>query len=98
MQIRHATANDAPAIAAIYKPYVLESTHTFEYEPPTAEEMQKRISNMVSNGYPFLVGEIDGVICGYSYATSFRPRPAYQHTAEIAIYLSRGKQGTDKNR
>ena len=41
--IRLATEADAPALAAIYAPYVLETAITFEYEPPTAEEFAERM-------------------------------------------------------
>ena len=39
MQIRMAEISDAAAIAAIYAPYVAETTVSFEYVPPTAAEI-----------------------------------------------------------
>ena len=34
-----------------------------------------------------LVAEVDGVVAGYGYASSFRPRPGYRFTVEDSVYL-----------
>ena len=41
--IRIATVEDAASIQKIYVPYVLNTTITFELEPPTVKEMANRI-------------------------------------------------------
>jgi Sortase and related acyltransferases len=41
--IRIATVEDAESIQKIYAPYVLNTTITFELEPPTVKEMADRI-------------------------------------------------------
>ena len=43
MTIREALLKDAEEIIDIYRPYVLETAITFEYEVPAVEEMEKRI-------------------------------------------------------
>ena len=43
MKIREALLKDAEEIIDIYRPYVLETAITFEYEVPAVEEMEKRI-------------------------------------------------------
>ena len=43
MTIRLAGPEDAAAIAAIYAPYVTDSTVSFETEPPDAAEIGERI-------------------------------------------------------
>lgn len=43
--IRIATVEDASSIQKIYAPYVLNTTITFELEPPTVKEMAERISH-----------------------------------------------------
>lgn len=91
--IRPATRADAAAIAAIYAPYVLYGTASFEIEPPDTDAMVTRIERCLSAGWPWLVLELDGVIAGYAYATQFRDRAAYAHTAETSIYLRQGLAG-----
>lgn len=86
MDIRHATNEDAAQIAEIYNYYVTSTHHTFETEPVEASEMEARIEE-VSNGYPFLVAVDDGNILGYAFASQFKLRQAYEHSAEVSIYV-----------
>jgi L-amino acid N-acyltransferase YncA len=85
--IRTAEAEDVPAIVAIYAPYVLSSAATFELEPPDAAEMERRMNSVLECGLPYLVAEVDGVVAGYAYASSFRPRAGYRFTVEDSVYL-----------
>lgn len=85
--IRPALPTDMARVAAIYRHYVLESTATFEFDPPTAEEMEARRRKVTDNGGPYLVAECGGQVVGYAYAGSYRSRPAYSHTVEDSIYL-----------
>ncbi|WP_315764204.1 GNAT family N-acetyltransferase [Sphingomonas sp. Y38-1Y] len=89
--IRPAEAADAAAIAAIYAPFVLSGTVSFENEAPDARAMRSRMGS--SDGfYPWLVATNgDGVssgVVGYAYAGRFRDRPAYHWTVETSIYLA----------
>lgn len=86
-RVREAEPRDAARIAAIYAPFVLESTVTFEEEPPGAEEILRRMSLVRGLGLPYVVAEVDGVVAGYGYATQFRPRAAYRHTVEHSVYV-----------
>ena len=86
--IRDAVATDCMAIAAIYAPYVLHGTVSFEVEPPSAEEILRRRAAILQAGLPYLVAQAGGEIVGYAYASRFRPRPAYQFTAENSVYVS----------
>jgi L-amino acid N-acyltransferase YncA len=54
--IRHAQERDAEAIAAIYAPFVTGTPASFELDPPTTEEMARRISTSEPE-YPWLVFE-----------------------------------------
>lgn len=93
MQIRTATQQDATAIAAIYNPYVLNSTISFEESPVTDSAMAERIALVSADRLPWLVAELDGVIAGYAYATKWRARPAYRFSVETSAYLSPLFQG-----
>lgn len=90
MNIRKVELSDAAQIAEIYDYYILNTHHTFETEPLTAEEMAERISEL-SGLYPYLVAEDDnGEIQGYVYAAPFRMRQAYEHSVEASIYVRHG--------
>jgi phosphinothricin acetyltransferase len=86
VNIRQAQFTDAEQIAEIYNYYILNTHHTFETEPLSADEMQQRIAE-TSQDYPFLIAEYEGVIQGYVYATQFKLRQAYKHSVEISIYV-----------
>jgi len=93
LTIRPISLEDAEGIAAIYNPYILTSIITFEEEPVSTGEIQRRIDSVQSLGYPWLVAEVDGSLAGYAYASRWRERPAYRYTAESTIYLSQESGG-----
>ena len=84
--IRLAGDADAAAIAAIYAPFVDGNATSFEAEPPSADEMRRRIAE-TSEMYPWLVCECDGVIAGYAYASWHRTRLAYRWSVETSVYV-----------
>ena len=84
--IRLATANDAEQIQAIYAPNVLYTAISFELEPPTVDALRQRIVQTVQH-WPWLVCEDHGEALGYAYASEHRPRPAYQWSVEVSVYV-----------
>lgn len=86
MNIRQVQRTDGAQIADIYNYYILNTHHTFETAPLSAEETEKRIVE-TSENYPYLVAEFDGLIQGYVYAAQFKLRLAYKHSAEVSIYV-----------
>lgn len=93
--IRAARPEDAAAIAAIYAPYVLGGTVSFETEAPDTRSIRHRMA--AGDGlYPWLVattGATDGdAVLGYAYATRFRERPAYRYVVETSIYMAGSAQ------
>lgn len=89
--IRKAKREDAAAIAEIYNHYIQHSIATFELEPVSAEEMYERIED-VQLDHEWLVYE-DQIVLGYAYACRWKPRAAYDNTAEISVYLSHVAHG-----
>jgi L-amino acid N-acyltransferase YncA len=85
--IRLATEGDAPALAAIYNHYVLESTVTFEETPVTPDTMQDRMHAVAQANLPWLVLASEREVVGYAYATKWRERSAYRFSAESTVYL-----------
>lgn len=86
MKIRKVIPEDAEKIAEIYNHYIQNTHHTFETEPLSADLMRRRIEKIKAD-YPYLVAEADGEILGYAYATQFKLRQAYEHSAEVSIYV-----------
>lgn len=92
MNIRIATINDAQQLLNIYAPYVLDSTFTFEYEVPSRQTFEARITSTLKT-HPYLIAEADGVLLGYAYAHPFNEREAYQWSAEISVYIADSAKG-----
>lgn len=84
--IRAVASDDAPAIAAIYRPIVENTTISFELEAPSAAEMRSRIVAL-TRGYPWLVGVDGGRIMGYAYASPHRTRAAYASSVDVSVYV-----------
>ena len=91
--VRPATPEDLPRIGEIYAPYVTDSVSTFETEVPDLATWQQRYDAVLAERLPFLVAELDGRVVGYAYATPWKTRAAYRHTAETSIYLDPAAQG-----
>lgn len=84
--IRPAVPADVSAILDIYRPYILTTAYTFEYEVPTYEAFLQRFETIASE-FPWLVWEENGEILGYAYGERAFVRAAYQWDADLAIYL-----------
>ena len=96
MLVRDATEDDAEPCAAIYAPYVTDTAITFEYEPPSAAEMARRIA-AAQRGHAWLVLEDSadggaGRVVGYAYAGPFKERAAYRWSCEVSVYLETGRR------
>lgn len=90
--IRDARPADATALLAIYRPFVTDTTVSFEEEPPDVSEFERRIASAQSK-WAWLVAERDGVILGYAYGSSYRPRAAYRFSVETSAYVSATHRG-----
>jgi L-amino acid N-acyltransferase YncA len=86
--IRPATPADAPAVAAIYAPYVRDTAISFESEPPGPPEMASRIAGTLER-FPYLVVEdsVAGGVIGYAYAGLHASRAAYRWSADVSVYI-----------
>ena len=89
MTIREATADDAAAVAEIYAPVVRDTIISFEEEPPSADEMARRIEA----SHLWLVAEDAGEVLGYAYGAPFHPRAAYRWSVEVSVYLAEPARG-----
>ncbi|MEQ9332356.1 N-acetyltransferase family protein [Thalassobaculum sp.] len=91
--VRDSRDGDVAAIHGIYAFHVLHGLASFEEQPPAVDEMARRRAAVIAAGYPHLVAELDGAVVGYSYASAYRPRPAYRFTIENSVYVQDGLRG-----
>jgi L-amino acid N-acyltransferase YncA len=84
--IRLAEERDAEAIQRIYAPFVLQTAVSFEFEPPSVDDMRSRIADTLAR-LPWLVCERREKVIGYAYASPHKPRAAYGWSVDVAIYL-----------
>ena len=91
MDIRQIIMSDAPAVQAIYAPYVTDSIISFEEVPPDIMEVERRIAAILQK-YPYLVAEEDGRVVGYAYASEHRARSAYRTSIDVTVYVAPGAQ------
>jgi L-amino acid N-acyltransferase YncA len=97
VHVRDATEDDAGACAAIYAPYVTDTAITFEYDPPSAAEMARRIAT-ARRTHAWLVLEEEGRVVGYAYAGPYKERAAYRWSCEVSVYLEPGRRRGGRGR
>ncbi|MCC8170495.1 MAG: N-acetyltransferase family protein [Parabacteroides sp.] len=94
-KIRKVTLHDAPAVAAIYNYYILNTVATFETVPVTAGAMQARICEIAAR-YPYFVYENEaGELLGYCYINTWKNKEAYRDTLETTFYVKPGHTGKE---
>ncbi|MGJ8529496.1 N-acetyltransferase family protein [Maritalea sp.] len=82
------------SIAALYAHYVEHTAITFDVVAPTPQQMGNKLVGLTNAGYPVLVAQNkDKTVCGFAYASAYRPKPAYQHTCEVTIYVTPDAHG-----
>ncbi|MCC9601768.1 N-acetyltransferase family protein [Stieleria sp. JC731] len=96
-KIRHATIDDAAAIADIYNQSILNTTATFDTEPKTLEERKAWLGNH-DERHPVFVAEIDGRVVAWAALTRWSDRKAYDRTAETSFYVDKDFHGRGMGR
>lgn len=84
--IRQASVSDAPALLAIYAPFVEHTAVSFETVVPSVDDFAGRIAKCL-NGWQYLIAERDGRVVGYAYGGVHRERAAYRFSVEVSAYL-----------
>ncbi len=91
--IRNCQAGDMDAVTRIYAHHVEQSLASFEETAPDVQEMTNRRDAILKKKHPFMVAEIEGKVLGFAYASTFRPRSAYDYTVENSVYVDPGATG-----
>jgi phosphinothricin acetyltransferase len=89
--IRAANDADAPALLAIYAPFVERTAVSFETVVPGVEEFAARMRKCAAQ-WAWLVAERDGHCLGYAYGSMHRERAAYRWSAETSAYVDSSAQ------
>jgi phosphinothricin acetyltransferase len=98
IQIRLARPADAGMIRAIYAPFcALDSQVSFEIEPPSLQEMGRRLQKTLER-WPWLVGDDDGEVVGFVYACEHRERLAYRWSVDVTVYIRADQRRTGLGR
>ena len=91
MIVRPARESDAPAMLAIYGPYVESSVISFEQAVPSIEEYTARVRQYLA-GWAAVVVEAQGQVLGYAYGSSHRERAAYRWPVQNTVYVAASAQ------
>lgn len=90
--IRPYKESDAPAILDIINDSILNTSHNYDYEPKTLEEVTTLFEEKIKDEYPILIGELNAAVVGYATFGRFRAKPGYDKTIEHSIYLDKKAQ------
>ncbi len=90
--LRPATPADAEAICRIYNQGIEDRVATLETELRTPAE---RRAWLAARGprHPVIVAESGGEVVGWASLNAFNPRAAYDHVADLSVYVERGWRG-----
>ncbi len=84
---RQATREDLPGIVAIYNATIASRLVTADLEPISLDSRIGWFEQHRPEFRPLWVAERDGHIAGWLSFSTFYPRPAYNKTAELSIYV-----------
>lgn len=105
MIIRHAHADDLPAIVEIYNASIPGRLATADTEPVTVASREPWFREFNPERRPLWVattdegaGRSDAAIAGWLGLRSFYGRPAYGATVELAVYVDPARQGSGVGR
>lgn len=91
--MRYATENDLPEIVAIYNSTVSARSSTADTSEVSVESRRPWFERHNPERRPLLVHEEDGEVAAWLSFESFYGRPAYNHTAEVSIYIHPSHRG-----
>jgi phosphinothricin acetyltransferase len=85
-------AEDAAAIATIYNQGIEDRLATLETQLRSPDERRQWMAARGTR-HPVIVAETAGVVVGWGSLNQFNPRPAYDHVADLSVYIERAWRG-----
>jgi phosphinothricin acetyltransferase len=92
VSVRDASEADAAAVCRIYNQGIEDRVATLETELRTPQERQEWLAARGPR-HPVLVAEVEGAVGGWASLNRFNPRPAYDHVADLSVYVERAWRG-----
>ncbi|MBN2222848.1 MAG: N-acetyltransferase [Vallitaleaceae bacterium] len=93
LYIRRMEERDLSEVLKIYNYYVVNSTATFSIEEIDLKEMEYLAFSGLERFPSFVLLEEGEKIVGYSLFNRYKPREAYDKTAEVTIYMDKDSVG-----
>jgi phosphinothricin acetyltransferase len=90
--VRPATEADVAAICRIYNQGIEDRVATLETELRTPAERREWLAARGPR-HPVLAATAGGELVGWGSLNRFNPRPAYDHVADLSVYVERGWRG-----
>lgn len=98
LRVRDAQAEDLPAIVAIYNEIIPGRMVTADLDLVTVESRLPWLQLHNPAHHPVWVVEDQGQVIAWLSFDTFYPRPAYDGTAMIAIYVTKRRRGSGLGR
>jgi len=86
-RVRQAGPQDAARCLAIYRPYVENSSVSWELDVPTVDEMAARIT-AACDTHAWLVLENGSQTIGFAYGHDYNRFPAYRWSVQTGLYVA----------
>lgn len=94
IEIRQATAEDLPAILAIYNEVIANSTAVYSTAPSTLEDRHAWLEARTRAGYPVLVAVGEGGVVGFASFGEFRGAwTGYRYSVEHSVHVLKDQRG-----
>jgi L-amino acid N-acyltransferase YncA len=93
LSMRDAGLDDAPAIARIYNQGIEDRTATLETQLRSAEERAEWLASHDERHPVLLAVDSAGAALGWCSLNRFNPRAAYDHVADISVFVARESRG-----
>lgn len=87
IEVRDASADDLPAILAIYNDVIATTTAVYRDDPAPLDDRTAWWRDRVNQGYPVLVADDGGAILGFASFGDFRAWPGYRFTVEHTVHV-----------
>jgi len=90
--VRHAGHGDVAPLVGIRTHYVLHTHSAFDTVPPSEDDVRDWLARFdEATAHQLLVAVRDGEMLGYAATLRYRPKPAFDATVEMSVYLAPGR-------